>query len=123
MFALGQQRVKRFGSDCTPIRTQFCKHQSCATAIARPRPKVLLRIIHSEINSAALLLNAAGISAQPYVGTCRIDQYNRYEILPGLMHNGAMTVTENTADLGGITLAHAALKRYSRIAHLRTHTG
>jgi len=40
-----------------------------------------------------------------------IDQYNRYQILPGLMHNGAMTVTENTADLGGITLAHAALKR------------
>jgi putative endopeptidase len=28
------------------------------------------------------------------------------------MHNGAMTVTENTADLGGITLAHAALQRY-----------
>jgi putative endopeptidase len=42
-----------------------------------------------------------------------IDQYNRYEILPGLMHNGAMTVTENTADLGGITLAHAALRRYA----------
>lgn len=41
-----------------------------------------------------------------------IDQYNRYEILPGLMHNGVMTVTENTADLGGITLAHAALGRY-----------
>ncbi|NLZ41794.1 MAG: M13 family metallopeptidase, partial [Comamonadaceae bacterium] len=40
-----------------------------------------------------------------------IDQYNRYEILPGLMHNGAMTVTENTADLGGIALAHAALRR------------
>ncbi|MFN0186107.1 MAG: M13 family metallopeptidase [Aquabacterium sp.] len=43
-----------------------------------------------------------------------IDQYNRYEILPGLMHNGAMTVTENTADLGGITLAHAALRRYAQ---------
>jgi putative endopeptidase len=42
-----------------------------------------------------------------------VDQYNRYEILPGLMHNGAMTVTENTADLGGITLAHAALRRYA----------
>jgi len=42
-----------------------------------------------------------------------IDQYNRYEILPGLMHNGAMTLTENTADLGGITLAHAALRRYA----------
>jgi putative endopeptidase len=41
-----------------------------------------------------------------------VDQYSQYEILPGLMHNGAMTVTENTADLGGITLAHAALKRY-----------
>ncbi|MFN7727212.1 MAG: M13 family metallopeptidase [Rubrivivax sp.] len=42
-----------------------------------------------------------------------IDQYNRYEILPGLMHNGALTVTENTADLGGLTLAHAALRRYA----------
>lgn len=41
-----------------------------------------------------------------------IKQYSQYEILPGLMHNGAMTVTENTADLGGITLAHAALMRY-----------
>jgi putative endopeptidase len=41
-----------------------------------------------------------------------VEQYSHYEILPGLMHNGAMTVTENTADLGGITLAHAALKRY-----------
>lgn len=40
-----------------------------------------------------------------------VDQYSRYEILPGLMHNGAMTVTENTADLGGLTLAHAALQR------------
>jgi len=41
-----------------------------------------------------------------------IRQYSQYEILPGLMHNGALTVTENTADLGGITLAHAALTRY-----------
>lgn len=41
-----------------------------------------------------------------------VEQYSRYEILPGLMHNGALTVTENTADLGGITLAHAALQRY-----------
>ncbi|MCC7097140.1 MAG: M13 family metallopeptidase [Thermomonas sp.] len=45
-----------------------------------------------------------------------VDQYNRYEILPGLMHNGAQTVTENTADLGGLTLAHAALQR-----HLASH--
>jgi putative endopeptidase len=41
-----------------------------------------------------------------------VDQYSRFEILPGLMHNGRLTLTENTADLGGITLAHAALQRY-----------
>lgn len=40
-----------------------------------------------------------------------VKQYSEVEILPGLMHNGSQTVTENTADLGGITLAHAALKR------------
>lgn len=40
-----------------------------------------------------------------------VQQYSEVEILPGLMHNGSQTVTENTADLGGITLAHAALKR------------
>jgi putative endopeptidase len=45
-----------------------------------------------------------------------VEQYCEYEILPGVMHNGAMTVTENTADLGGITLAHAALQR-----HLASH--
>ena len=41
-----------------------------------------------------------------------VDQYNRFEILPGLMHNGLLTLTENTADLGGITLAQAALQRH-----------
>lgn len=40
-----------------------------------------------------------------------VKQYSEVEILPGLMHNGSQTVTENTADLGGITLAHAALRR------------
>lgn len=40
-----------------------------------------------------------------------VDQFSRYEVLPGLMHNGRQTVGENTADLGGITLAHAALRR------------
>ena len=40
-----------------------------------------------------------------------VDQYNQYQILPGLMHNGRQTLGENTADLGGITLAHAALQR------------
>ena len=41
-----------------------------------------------------------------------VGQYSQFEILPGLMHNGTLTLTENTADLGGITLAHAALQRY-----------
>jgi putative endopeptidase len=40
-----------------------------------------------------------------------VDQFSQYQILPGLMHNGRQTLGENTADLGGITLAHAALQR------------
>jgi putative endopeptidase len=40
-----------------------------------------------------------------------VEQYSGYTILPGLQHNGLLTLTENTADLGGITLAHAALQR------------
>lgn len=41
-----------------------------------------------------------------------VDQYSQFQILPGLMHNGRLTLTENTADLGGITLAQAALQRH-----------
>lgn len=40
-----------------------------------------------------------------------VQQYSSFDVLPGLKHNGALTVTENTADLGGITLARAALQR------------
>lgn len=40
-----------------------------------------------------------------------VAQYSGYSLLPGLKHNGELTLTENTADLGGITLAHAALAR------------
>lgn len=40
-----------------------------------------------------------------------VQQYSEFTILPGLQHNGLLTLTENTADLGGITLAHAALQR------------
>jgi predicted metalloendopeptidase len=40
-----------------------------------------------------------------------VDQYSAFTILPGLKHNGLLTLTENTADLGGITLAYAALHR------------
>lgn len=41
-----------------------------------------------------------------------VQQYSTYTLLPGLQHNGELTLTENTADLGGITLAHAALRRH-----------
>jgi predicted metalloendopeptidase len=40
-----------------------------------------------------------------------VAQYNQFALLPGLQQNGALTLTENAADLGGITLAHAALQR------------
>lgn len=40
-----------------------------------------------------------------------VDQYNTYSVLPGLKQSGTLTLTENTADLGGIALAHAALNR------------
>lgn len=40
-----------------------------------------------------------------------VAQYSRFQLLPGLRLDGALTLGENTADLGGITLAHAALHR------------
>ena len=40
-----------------------------------------------------------------------VAQYSQFQLLPGLNQNGALTLGENTADLGGITLAHAALHR------------
>lgn len=41
---------------------------------------------------------------------CIIDQYNRFEALPGVFVNGALTITENIADHGGIKLGYNALK-------------
>jgi putative endopeptidase len=40
-----------------------------------------------------------------------IDQYSSYEVLPGVHVNGELTLGENIADLGGITLAYEALQR------------
>jgi putative endopeptidase len=40
-----------------------------------------------------------------------VAQFNQFQLLPGLKLDGALTLGENTADLGGITMAHAALHR------------
>ncbi|HZD43981.1 MAG TPA: M13 family metallopeptidase, partial [Methanomicrobiales archaeon] len=39
------------------------------------------------------------------------DQYSSYEALPGLHVNGALSLGENIADLGGLTVAYHAYKR------------
>lgn len=40
-----------------------------------------------------------------------VAQYGQFQLLPDLKQDGALTLGENTADLGGLTLAHAALHR------------
>jgi putative endopeptidase len=47
-----------------------------------------------------------------------VDQYSRFEPLPGVRLNGALTAGENIADLGGVSLAHESLLR--RLAGGRT---
>ncbi len=40
-----------------------------------------------------------------------VDQFNGYEVLPGLHVNGKLTLGENIADLGGLSLAYEAMER------------
>lgn len=41
-----------------------------------------------------------------------VAQGNKYEVLPGLHMNGALTVGENLADTGGVSFGYSALKGY-----------
>ena len=40
-----------------------------------------------------------------------VEQFNTFEALPGLHVNGQLTLGENLADLGGVTIAYEALER------------
>jgi putative endopeptidase len=42
--------------------------------------------------------------------TCVVEQYNQYEVLPGVKVNGSLTTGENIADVGGIKLAFRAYR-------------
>jgi putative endopeptidase len=45
---------------------------------------------------------------------CLVDQYNGYEALPGLNIDGAATLNENIADLGGLKLSYAAFEAQAK---------
>ncbi|MGI0140756.1 MAG: M13 family metallopeptidase [Thermoplasmata archaeon] len=40
-----------------------------------------------------------------------VDQFSRFEPIPGMRVNGALTAGENIADLGGVSVAYEALQR------------
>jgi putative endopeptidase len=47
---------------------------------------------------------------------CVVQQYDGYEVLPGLNLNGKMTLGENIADIAGLKLAYRAFKELRKDA-------
>lgn len=45
---------------------------------------------------------------------CVVDQYDAYEIIPGLNVNGRLTAGENIADIGGVKEAYIAYKAWEK---------
>jgi putative endopeptidase len=43
-----------------------------------------------------------------------VDEYNKFEVLPNLYVNGNLTLAENVADFGGLTIAYHAYKLSSK---------
>jgi predicted metalloendopeptidase len=39
---------------------------------------------------------------------CVVDQYSKYEVVPGVMQNGELTLGENIADIGGLKASFRA---------------
>jgi putative endopeptidase len=44
-------------------------------------------------------------------GDCVVNQFNGYEVEPGLHENGKLVLGESIGDLGGLTIAYAAYKK------------
>jgi len=42
---------------------------------------------------------------------CIVDQFNSYEVEPGLRQNGKLVLGESIGDLGGLTIAYAAYEK------------
>jgi putative endopeptidase len=53
-------------------------------------------------------------------GQCVVKQYSAYDALPGLKQNGAFTLGENIADIGGVKIAFKAYRHMRATSPTRT---